>query len=168
MPGCYICPKPGRYLNWMVMSPRSTSPLHTFSMFQGFVRQKSTNHTCLNKHFLHTTKSELFSACTSSLLRELTLNRESREGSKNEISSSFKLHYGYFTSLNLPKVSDFFKNFKKMHPEWKQKKEKGGLPRVFTSLKRTSYIRWWSSESEIFSPWEALQMRKNLWLKIRL
>ena len=106
------------------MSPRSTSPLHTFSMFQGFVRQKSTNHTCLNKHFLHTTKSELFSACTSSLLRELTLNRESREGSKNEISSSFKLHYGYFTSLNLPKVSDFFKNFKKMHPSENKKRRK--------------------------------------------
>ena len=78
MPGCYICPKPGPDLNCMLMSPRSTSPLHTCSMFQGFVRQKSTNHTCLNKHFLHTTKSELLSACTSSLLRELTQPRKSR------------------------------------------------------------------------------------------
>ena len=26
----------------------------------------------------------------------------------NDLSSSFKLHYGYLTSLNLPKASDFF------------------------------------------------------------
>ena len=42
----------------------------------------------------------------------------------------------------------------------KQKKEKGGRPCVLTSLKRASYIRL--SESEIFSPREALQMRENL------
>ena len=54
-----------------------------------------------------------------------------------------------------------------MHPSKNEKGEiKGGHPRVFTSLKRASYIR--PSASEIFSPSEGLLMGKNLLLKIRL